>query len=162
MKQTISLVLLWAMFSSCGNSQSKAAAEQVKEIQAAIKPGTVATSAQGYMMTAKLNGKDWVATSMAQPETVGRIVGYSNNQYIGLPFSKSSLTIGRKIVLGEDEAVDLSLNNGCLWKNIKGAIEITKADAGWAEGKFFFTAACGSTNEAVSVTDGFFRIALKK
>ncbi len=162
MKQTISILLIVIILFSCSNTEQTKAVEKVKEIQSAIKPGTIATTADGYMMKAMIEGKEWVATSMMPPDAAGRIVGYYNEQYIGLPYSKSNLTTGRKIILGEDEAADISLNNGCLWKDTKGEIEITKLSDEWAEGTFFFTTVCSSTNKAIEVTDGFFRIQLSK
>ena len=160
MKQTISILLITVLFSSCGNSEQTKAVEQAKQIQSDIRPGTVSTTASGYTMNAKINGKDWVASSMMPPDASGRIVGYYDNGYIGLPYSKTDMVAGKKIMIGEDNAVDLSLNDDCLWTSPKGEIEITKVDDNAAEGKFFFTADCNSTNKTVKVTDGFFRIPL--
>jgi hypothetical protein len=160
MKQTILILLMAVILSSCGNSDQSKAVDQAKDIQSAIKPGTVATTADGYMMKAKIDGKEWVATSMMPPDAAGRIVGYYDNQYMGFPYSKSDMTAGKKIMFGEDNAVDLSLNNGCLWKDIKGEMEITKADDNSAEGKFSFTTTCSSSGKTVEVTDGLFRILL--
>lgn len=162
MKKTISILIITAMLFSCGSSDQNKAAEQVKEIQSAIKPGAVATSAGAFTMKAKLDGKDWTANSMMPPDAASGIVGYYKNEYIGLPYSKSDMVTGKKIILGEDNAADLAINNGCLWKDIKGEIEITKADDDAAEGKFFFTAVCTSTSKPIEVTDGFFRILLAK
>jgi hypothetical protein len=162
MKQSISIVLMATMFSSCGNSSQSKAIEQAKQIQPAIKPGTFATDTDDYTMTAKIDGKDWVASSLMPPDAAGRIVGYYNTEYIGLPYSKTDLVAGKKIIIGEDNAADLLINNGCLWKDIKGEMEITKVDGRWVEGKFFFTTTCTSTNKVVKVTDGFFRIPFAK
>jgi hypothetical protein len=162
MKYTIALLFTATVFYCCtGNSQTKAA-EKVTEIQVAIKPGTVAVSGTAYVMTAKINGKEWAAASMIPPQAAGRIIGYYNDEYIGLPYSKSSLVKGKIIVLGEDEAADLFIKNGCLFKDVKGKIEIIKADENSAEGKFYFTTVCSSTNIKFSVTDGFFRIPIAK
>jgi hypothetical protein len=162
MKKTISILLIATIFFSCGNSSQNKAIEQAKQIQSAIKPGTVATTTDGYTMTAKINGEDWVASSMMPPDAAGRIVGYYNDQYIGLPYNKTNMVAGKKITIDENEAVDLSLNSGCLWKDAKGEMEITKVDDNAAEGKFFFTAICSSTGKAVEITDGFFRIQVSK
>lgn len=162
MKQTISILLIATVISSCGNSQQTKAVEQAAQIQSAIKPGSVATTTGGYTMNAKINGSDWVASSMMPPDAAGRIVGYYKKQYIGLPYSKSNLTAARKIVLSEDETADIFLDDGCSYPLTKGEIEITKIDSSWAEGKFFFTTTCSSTNKTVKVTDGFFRIPLAK
>lgn len=42
-------------------------------------------SATANTMQAKIDGKEWVATSMVPPEAAGRIVGYYQDQYIGFP-----------------------------------------------------------------------------
>jgi hypothetical protein len=161
-KQTISILLITTVIYSCGNSQQTKAVEQAKNIQAAVKPGSVATTTSGYTMNAKINGSDWVASSMVPPDAAGRIVGYYKNNYIGLPYSKTDLAAGKKIILGENEAADIFLADGCSYPLTKGEIEITKVDDKWAEGKFFFTAVCSSTGKAVEVTDGFFRIPVSK
>lgn len=162
MRHPISILFIAAMLSSCGTNSQTKAVEKSKEIQAAIKLGTLAVSAGIYTMKANIDGKEWIAASMMPPETAGRIIGYYNDEYIGLPYSKANLVTGKIIVLGEDEAADLFIKNGCLWKDIKGKMEITKVDANTAEGKFFFTTICSSTNKPVSITEGFFRISLVK
>ncbi len=162
MKQTTPILITIFILTSCGNSSQTKAIEQAKLIQAGIKPGTVATGSNDYTMTAKIDSKDWVASSMMPPDAAGRIVGYYNDQYIGLPYSKTDMVTGKKIMIGENEAVDLSLNNGCLWKDAKGKMEITKVDDNAAEGKFFFTSICSGTGKSVEVTDGFFRIQFSK
>ncbi len=68
----------------------------------------------------------------------------------------------KKITINEDNAVDLFMNDGCLFANPKGAIEITKADEHAAEGKLFFTNICISNKKETIVTDGFFRILFVK
>ena len=158
MKQTISILIITVLFSCCGNSNEEKAVEHAKDVQTAIRAGAVATTVGGYTMKAKLDGKDWIAASMMQPYVAGRIVGYYNNGYIGLPYDKRDMVAGKKIMLGDDNAVDLLINNGCLWKDMKGEMEITKVDDTSAEGKFFFTTICSSSGKAVEVTDGFFRI----
>jgi hypothetical protein len=169
LKQTIITsaisLLIIAMLPSCGQSDQSKAVEHSKQVQAAIKenrPGTVATINGGYAMKAKLDGKDWEAASMMPPDEAGRIIGYHNGDYIGLPYDRGDLVVGRKIALGEDNAVDISLNNGCLWEGTKGEMEITKLDDKLAEGKFFFTTRCIGSGKTLEVTDGFFRIALAK
>jgi hypothetical protein len=156
------LVIVSVVLHSCGNSQQTKAVELAKQIQLAIKPGAVAVTTSGYTMKANINGKNWVASSMMPPDAAGRIVGYYNNEYIGLPYTRSDLVVGRKIIIGGDNAADLLINNGCLWKEQKGEMEITKVDANAAEGKFFFTVICSSTGRAAEVTEGFFRILCSK
>jgi hypothetical protein len=162
MKQTLSILITITLISSCGNSNQSKAVEKAKDIQAVVKPGAIAASPNGYTMNAKINGSYWVASSIVPPDAAGRIVGYYENDYIGLPYSKTDMVVEKKITIGEDNAVDLSLNDGCLYTNLKGEIEITKADDNAAEGKFFFTTVCSSKNKTVEVKDGFFRIPFSK
>ncbi|WP_462252131.1 hypothetical protein [Ferruginibacter sp.] len=162
MKQIISILFIAAILYSCGNSNQSNPVERATQIKAAIKPGTVAATASGYTMNAKINGSNWVASSMMPPDAAGRIVGYYKNDYIGLSYSKTDMVVGKKIIISDDNAVDLMLNDGCLYINPKGAIEITKVDDNAAEGKFFFTNVCNNTKKEVKITDGFFRILLIK
>ncbi len=166
MKQTISILIMAVILSSCGSSDQDKAVEQAKEVQAAIKknvPGTVPTSAEGLMMRAKLGGKEWTAGSMMPPEVSGRIVGYNNGEYIGLPYDKRNLIVGKKIVFEEGEAADLATNDDIgIWGGRKGEMEITKVDDRWAEGEFFFTGSTSRSSETIEVTDGFFRIPIEK
>jgi len=96
------------------------------------------------------------------PEVAGRIVGFYGNNYIGLPYPKTEMIASKKITINEDNAVDLFMNDGCLFANPKGAIEIIKADERAAEGKLFFTNICISNKKETIVTDGFFRILFVK
>ena len=68
------------------------------------------------------------------------------------------MVAGKKIMIGEDNSVDLLQNDGCLYAKPKREIEITKVDDNASEGKFFFTNICNNTKKAVKVTDGFFKI----
>ncbi len=158
MKQMISILSIAATLYSCGSNSQTKAIEKAAQIQSAIKLGAVGTTASGYTMTAKINGRDWVALSMMPPDAAGRIVGYYENDYIGLPYSKTDMVVGKKIIISDDNAVDLMLNDGCLYPNPTGAIEIIKVDDTSAEGKFFFSNVCNSTKKEVKVTDGFFRL----
>jgi len=154
-------LLMAAVLASCGGNGT----EQAKQTQSAIKssvPGAVPTTATGYMMNAKLDGKYWSATSMMPPDAAGRIIGYNNGEYIGLPYNSRRLEVGKKEVFGEDNAVDLATNDKeSIWGGRKGEMEITKVGDGWAEGKFFFTAVSRS-GKTMEVTEGFFRIPLSK
>ncbi len=162
MKQMISILFIAATLYSCGTNSQTKAIEKATQIQSVIKPGIVATTASGYTMNASINGSYWEASSMMPPDAAGRIVGYYEKDYIGLPYSKSNLTAGRKIILSENEAGDIFLDDGCSYPLTKGEIEITKVDGSWAEGKFFFTTSCSITKKVVEVADGFFRIPVAK
>lgn len=161
-KKSISILLIASILYSCGSNSQTKAIEKVAQNKDTIKPGAIATTASGYTMNAIVNGSYWTASSMMPSEAAGRVVGYYENDYIGLPYSKIDMVAGKKIIADADNAVDLSLNDGCLYTNPKGQIEIIKVDGSWAEGKFFFSTTCSSTNKTVKVTDGFFRIPLAK
>jgi len=163
---TISLLVMAALLSACGKSEQGNAVEQAKQVQSALKalrPGTIATSADGYAMKAKLNGKNWVATSMMPQEAAGRIVGYVNDEYIGLPYDRRYLVVGKTIKFGDNRAVDLVTSDDVgIWGGRQGEMQITKVDETSAEGTFFFTASASSTTKTVEVTEGSFRILLSK
>ncbi len=170
MKYTIlalaSSLLMAATLAACGNNKQNEATEQAKKVQAAIQqniPGTIPTSAGSYTMTAKVDGKNWAATSMMPPELASRLIGYYNGEYIGLPYDRRDLVVGKKITFGENNAVDLATNDDIgIWGGRKGEMIITKVDEKSAEGTFFFTASTSSTTKTIEVTDGFFRIPLDK
>jgi hypothetical protein len=162
MKQTISILLLVTVLSYCSSSDQAEATGQAKKIQAAVEqniPGTIATTENGYTMKAKIDGKIWAAGSMMPPEAAGRIIGYNKSEFIGLPYSKSDMVAGSKTTFGEDNAADFSTKNAKgLWSCRNGEMQITKVDANWVEGKFFFSGSYSGSNKTVAVTDGFFRI----
>jgi hypothetical protein len=165
LKRFLSLAILTvAILQTCyGATEKEKAEELAKTIQAVLKPGEIATSASGYAMKAKLNGKEWVATAMRSPFDTGRIIGSKGEESIGLPFSKSSLVAGRTIKFGENKAVDLMTNDDVgIWGGLSGEMTFTKVDQNSAEGTFFFTATARNTTKKVEVTEGTFRILLGK
>lgn len=153
----ISLVVTMLLASCDNDNQNKA-----KQVQSAIKqntPGSVPTTADGYAMNAKVNGKAWVAGSMMPPDAAGRIIGYNEGEYIGLPYDKRNLIAGEKITFSENEVADLSINDDPgMYGGRKGEMEITQVSDNWVEGKFFFTGSTNSSVKTIEVTDGFFRI----
>lgn len=168
MKKIYSIAAITAlilMTLSCNNSSSQSP-KKAKELQSAIKemmPGSIATSADGYSMKAKINGKQWTADAMMPAEAAGRIVGYHNGESIGLPFDIRDMVVGNKITFGEDNATDLMTNDDVgMWGGRKGEMEITKVDDKYAEGTFFFTGSTARSNKTMDVTEGFFRIPITK
>ena len=128
-----------------------------------MKPGGIATSDDGWIMKAKLNGKPWSANSMISPEVAGRIFGENNGESISLPYDRRGLVVGKKTTFSQNNAVDLMTNDEvALWGGYAGEMEITKVDGEWAEGKFFVTGSSDSPAKQMEVTDGFFRISLIK
>ena len=161
MKQAILVVVAAIILSACGGNS--AAVEQAKRTQEMIKentPGTVPTSATGFSMKAKVNGKEWVASTMMPPEAPARIIGYLNGESISLPYDRRDMVVGSKTNF-ETSAVDLFLNDDVgMWGGHKGEMEVTKVDENGAEGKFYFTAT--DNNKTVEVTEGFFRVLFSK
>lgn len=160
----ISLIITIALI-SCGNntqSQSLKEATELKDGIQKMMPGGIATTANGYTMTAKINGKEWSATSMMPPDIAGRIMGDNNGESISLPYyDRKNFLNTPKNKFSDHNAVDLVLHDDVgIYGGYKGEMEITKVDANWAEGKFFFTGSTHSSGKTVEVTDGFFRISL--
>jgi len=156
----ISIGLLF-IISSC-NSQQTAKQQAIAEKNAieAARPGTIPAKAGGWSMTAKIDGKDFTASSLMPPEAAGRIIGYYKTAYIGLPYDRRYLVVGKKISFGEHNAVDLSVEgDDNFYGGRTGEMEITKVNAQWAEGVFHFTATSHGSSKTFTVTDGFFRIA---
>lgn len=163
---SIAFLVVAALLSSCGRSDQAKALAEAKQVQSALKelmPGSIATSPTGYAMRAKLDGKEWVAASMMPQDAAGRIIGYKNGEYIGLPYDRRDVVVGKKIRFGDNQAVDLATNDDVgLWGGRKGEMQFTKVDETSAEGTFFFTASTSSTTRTVEVTEGSFRIVLGK
>lgn len=160
MKKMIIASSVIFLFANC-NSPKSNAMEQAKATQEVLKansPGYVATSADGYYMKAKINGKEWVAESMMPPEAPARIIGDKNGESISLPYDRRDMVVGKKRNF-ETYAVDLFLNDDVgIWGGHKGEMVITKADDKSAEGNFYFTASGNNTTQTINVTEGFFRV----
>lgn len=163
MKKIIIAVSIVFLLANC-NSPKSNAVEQATGIQEMVKantPGYVATSADGYYMKAKINGKEWVAESMMPPEEPARILGDKNGESISLPFDRRDMVVGSKTNF-ENSAVDLFLNDDVgMWGGHKGEMVVTKVDDKAAEGTFYFTASGNNTTKTVNVTEGFFRVIFK-
>jgi hypothetical protein len=164
MKYLLSSLSVLFILAACNSQQSegKKLAEQIQAVQATVRPGTVPTAEGSWTMTAKINGKDWAATSMYPPEVSSRIVGYYKTESIGLPYDHRDMYVGKKIKFRENNAADLALDDDIgMYGGRTGEMEITKVDGNWAEGKFYFTAnTVQNSSKTVEVTGGFFRISL--
>ncbi|MEO7049634.1 MAG: DUF6252 family protein [Ferruginibacter sp.] len=163
MKYTLITLAGLFMLISCNSQQGEAnkTAAQIQQQVNQNSPANVTTNSTGYYMKATVNGKEWIADAVTPPEAAGRIVGKKNMEYIGLPYNKQYLIAGKKIALGEDEAVDISFTGVGLAITKNGEMEITKVDENWAEGIFHFTATISGTDKIVEVTQGSFRIKIK-
>lgn len=159
----LSLSLLVAAFVATGCGGSEKAKERAKAIQDAVKPGEIATSGAGFAMKAKLDGKEWVATRMMSPLDTGRILGMKGEESISLPFLRSGLTSGKTVKFGQDNAVDLMVNDDTgIWGGYSGEMTYTKVDETSAEGTFHFTATARESSKKIEVTDGTFRVLLTR
>lgn len=162
-----SLVMLLFFVISCKSQSQKDAAKTASDIQSMVKansPGTRATTADGFMMTAKINGKEWKANAMYPPDRAGQVNGENNGESISLPYydRRSFLANTRKKLGDGGSTAELRLNDDIvLYTGVKGTMEITKSDDNMAEGKFSFTAKGFQSDKTVEVTDGFFRIMFK-
>ena len=164
------LLVFICVLSACNGQQSDA--KKVKdEIQATMKahtPGSIATSATGYFMKAKIDGKDWAAVSMMPIEGIDRAIGYTGDGgYISLPGIKKTRPQGYILTLGEAYGADIYIvgdkslidkdGNAILLDKQEGKIEITKRDGEWIEGRFYFTATSSKSDKKKQVTEGYFR-----
>ena len=134
-----------------------------KKSSGSLPAGAIATTAVGYTMTAKINGKDCKASFMMPADETGQIVGfYSGDKYIGLPYDRKYFVTGKKISFSDQNA-DLTTNDEVqVWNGRKGEMEITKVNGKWAEGTFYFTGYSYDNKKSILVTNGFFRIAISK
>lgn len=164
MKKTIYpfCIILFLTISCNSGGQNDAAKtlQGIQKVKAANTPGMVATSPDGYKMTAKINGKSWVASEMYpfSFESEDRVVGKSGEITISLPNLDNGYTEGQKIKIYENRAVDFFNEEG-IWGGYTGQMQITKIGDKWVEGTFYFTATTSEdASKSLPVTDGFFRI----
>lgn len=170
MKKNLLLILFCTVtrgIFSCKSQSQNEAEKTATDIQSMVKansPGTQPTTADGFMMTAKIDGKEWNANAMYPPEVAGKVFGENNGESISLPYyDRRSFLARTNTILGDGgSAAELHLNDDiALYTGTKGTMEITKSDDNMAEGKFSFTAKGFQSDKTVEVTDGFFRILFK-
>ena len=151
MKQTLFILIMAGLLSSCNNGNPGNAVSDAIKLQSVIKkmqPGGIATTEGGWTMKAKIDAKNWVAASIISPKAAGRIAGDNDGESIGLPYNRRAMVVGNKIIFSHDNAVDLFTHDDVgLWGGYAGEMEITKVDGKWAEGKSFFTATGNSTDQ---------------
>jgi len=164
MKRTLLIMSITGILYSCGGTAQNKAIEDQKEankVTAASDPGRIPAKAGEWTMTAKIDGKDWAANSFMHLDFQDKIHGFYNEESISLPYDKSYMKVGKKIIFGDNlVALLFPSDDDGIWDGKKGEMEITKVDADWAEGKFFFTATTSTSAKTKEVTDGFFRISL--
>jgi hypothetical protein len=165
MKQVFSILITTMILSSCGNSAQDKAVSDAKEVASAIKqmqPGGIPTTAGGWTMTAKFDGKEWSASSLMPLEATGRIIGENNGVSISFPYDRREMTLGYKNTFSDHNAVDIfTKDEVALWGGYAGEMVITKVDGDWVEGKFNLTGTTSSDpGKKLEITDGFFRVSL--
>jgi hypothetical protein len=162
MKRSLLILFLFALC-ACQSKQQQAQkmAGDIQNMVKANSPGSIPTSATGYTMKAKIDGKDWTAVSMMPVEGIDRVIGYvGDGGYIGLGVSQR-VHAGQELHIGDGNAADLYIVGGQdLLDKTKGLINITKQDGQWLEGTFSFTAASSQSSKVITVTDGVFRLPL--
>lgn len=152
---------------SCKSKAQNEAIQTAKNIQTAVKentPGSIPTTTGGWMMTAKIDGRDWKASGIMPPDKAGVLFGQNNGESISLPYyDRRNFLASKKTKLGDYSRAEVILNDDiALYTATKGEMVLTKVDDNWAEGKFSFTAKGLKTDKTIEVTDGVFRIALNK
>ena len=167
MKQIISIMITAVILCSCGNSSQNKTQSDAKQLAAGIQkidPDGIPTTAGGWTMTAKINGRDWTASSIMPLEATGRIIGDFNGAGLGFPYDRREMEVGNKEIFGEHNVVQIStIKDGEIeyWDGFLGEMEITKVEADWVEGKFFVTGKrITDSSRKVTITDGFFRISI--
>jgi|SwirhisoilCB2_FD_contig_91_2311764_length_961_multi_2_in_0_out_0_2 hypothetical protein len=169
MKKNFFLILLCSMslgILSCQSQPQKDAQNMATDIQKMVKgnSGLIPTTTNGFMMTAKIDGREWKAIEMYPPDKAGQVAGVNNRESIALPYYDRRNFLARvKTKLGVDYGgVDMRLDDDiALYSAINGEMEITKSDDNMAEGKFHFIAKGFQSDKTVEVTDGLFRILFK-
>ena len=94
------LIFLSFLVFGCQSKSEKDPENIANGIQNMVKehsPGTVATSPTGYMMTAKIDGKDWKADAIYLPDRAGQIVDENNGESIALPYYDRKKFLANKI-----------------------------------------------------------------
>lgn len=172
MKRYALLLVSAASLFACNGQQSKDAKKVAEGIQTTMKehtPGSIATSASGYSMKCKIDGKEWVAVSMMPIEGIDRVIGYiEDGGYIGIPGITKNIQQGSTFTLGKTYNADLNIvddktlvdkdGNVILLDIQNGKCEITKRDGEWIEGTFYFTAGSSKSDKKIAVTEGTFRV----
>ena len=111
MKKFLAIFIMAAMLSSCGNStqnKTQSNAQQLADGIEKMDPDGIPTTAGGWTMTAKINGRNWRASSIMPLEATGRIIGDFNGAGFGFPYDKREMVVGNKEIFGEHNNVQIS------------------------------------------------------
>ncbi|NRF38346.1 hypothetical protein [Pedobacter foliorum] len=159
------LAFILTLITACnGQNDAKKLSKGIQNVRKENSPGSVATSANGYYMKCKIDGKDWEATGIMPPNLAGRIMGENNGEFISLPYyDKRNFLALKKRKFGDGHNnVDMNLHDDVLyWGAKSGEMIITKADDKWAEGTFSFIANNSKSAKTMAITNGVFRVSLE-
>jgi hypothetical protein len=167
MKKTWILLLFAAYVAqACSNSQSEAKshAAAIQQLVEKHTPGSVATLPGGYFMEATINGKPWAASHMLpdmdERSNYKNIRGEVNGDAITFRLWKQRTEPGKSAAFSETNNATYFLAAASeIFSGQTGAVEITRLDNEWLEGRFHFTGISTASKEKVEVTDGRFRVA---
>lgn len=163
-KNFIFTFIAFTFLSGCGSSGSKTAKDS--QTSSAGDSGNVSVSTNGYMMRAKIDGKQWTATSMLPDDKNDsrRIQGEDNDkEAIGFYIWMRGVEAGTIRKFGDGNAADLFTNDDVItWTGKKGELTITKIDSNVMEGTFSFTATSTRSSKTIEVTEGYFRFPFAK
>ena len=165
MKTLITLVTAILFLTAC-NGQSSAINDQKtinKALDQMVARGMVPTTADGYTMTATLDGKPWKAQAMYPVSMNGSIHACYAESTIDLPYwkqykpgDKTDFSKGHGPLFAPPGVFDLYTVH-------TGQLQITKVSGDWLEGTFYFTAVLqDNPSKKIEVTNGFFRVSTKK
>ncbi len=166
----VAIIIL--VFTACNSAQTEAqaTADAIEKTMKENTPGAVATSANGYYMTATVDGKEWKATHMLPLNAASDtklVRGENDGSSISLHLWRPSLKLGLKRSFSPENPAGISLTDdpAALVSGNVGEVEITKFDDQWLEGKFHFSAtgtsydaAGSSSKKTAEVTEGRFRV----
>jgi hypothetical protein len=172
MKTYSFLIAALCIFSACQSQQQKEAKALAGDLQttmAQTKPGSIPTSANGYYMKCKVDGKDWEAVSMMPVSVANRVIGnMADGGYIGIGSLDGKEQPEAIFTIGDGNGADVYFPNDktlidkdgnvILMDKSAGKIKITKVDGGWMEGRFYFTKSSSTNDKKIVVTDGVFRV----
>jgi len=151
---------------ACNSAQSEAqnTADAIEKTMKENTPGAIATSENGYYMTAKIDGKDWSASHMIpdlSAESNNKMIrGEKDGDNITFQLWKQGIEVGKKRPFSETNSAGFLLaENPALMSGQSGEVVVTKYDDQWLEGTFHFIARENETGKEIQVTDGFFRVA---
>src|SRR5690348_6341706 len=98
-KSLLSAAIACILFSCSNNTQNKAVADQkqAQEITVSGEPGRIPAKEGEWTMTAKIDGKEWVASSFMPLDFQDKIHGFYKEESISLPYAKSYMKPGEKI-----------------------------------------------------------------